>query len=641
MKKLTYIILSFALLAAASCDKYLDRPSKTQMDDENYWSSEQNIRLFVNGAYTYYFPGYSSGWSTNYIPGVRGELSDDITATGKLGTILNAVPNDNWYRAENATAWLQRTGAAGWNFGWIRKWNLLMERLDMMHENGVLTEEQYAHWYGVSRFLRGFEYSLLVQSFGDVPYYDHVVGSADEADQYKERDPRTTVMQHVMEDFDYAIANVRVNDGADNRINKYVVAAYASRFMLFEGTWYIYHPGSGTDALAKTFLEKTVEYSKVVMDSGVFKFDTPFRRLFGATSKEGSEIIMYRNYSAEQSVMHCIASYSNLNESQSGSANLANLKSWICNDGKSYNESTVENVDSWRIQDMIKTRDPRFESTFWDEPTQANTGIYCVKFIDREGPTYGTDAGRNQYPPRYASSTNTNGFPCMRYAEVVLDYIEAKAELADKFGGAAVTQNDLDISINAIRSRPLDDEAIAKGVKQTAPLTVGNYPNDPIRTSAAEQNTFAGVVNNPLIWEIRRERRMEFCVEQRRLSDLRRWGKLELMQGSKNPDVLVGAWCDLNETKSLKRTFNLLTASQFNTLKIQKLDGTVVTFTGTADADGNIQSSNAADMVGFRIPTNIQDRDEIKERNYLEPVCNDVLNQYKDRGYSITQNPGW
>lgn len=639
MKKITYILFSIVLLAFTSCDNYLDRPSKTEMNDGNFWSSEDMVRLFVNGAYTAYFPGYSSGWSTVYVPGVRGELSDDATKTNKQSNLLLAVPADNWYRAESyANYWLQRTGAAPWNFAYVRKWNLMIERLATMHDSGILTDEQYNHWNGVARFFRGYEYSLLVQSFGDVPYYDYVVESGDFDSQYKARDPRTTVMTKVMEDFDYAINNIRVNDGA-NRINKYVAAAYASRFMLFEGTWYLYHKGSGTNELAKQFLDKTVDYAKVVIGSGLYKFDVDFRSLFGSETKVGNEAIMFRYYSAAQSVTHCIASYSNLTESQSSSANLATMKAWICQDGQPYTSSTVANVNSWRLQDMVKTRDPRFEATFWDEPTQAATGIYCVKFIDRVGPTYAYNG--QTLPPKYGSSTNTNGFPTMRYAEVVLNYIEAKAELADKLGGEAVSQNDLDISINAIRNRPLDQEAISKGVQKTKPLLLSNLPDDPARTADPEVKTLAGVVTSKLIWEIRRERRMEFCLEQRRLTDLRRWGKLELMQGSKNPDILVGAWVDLNETKNLKKKFNLFTADQFGRLKVQKLDGTVVTYNGTADDNGNILSDNRSEMIGFRIPVSIQDRDEILTRNYLEPICTDVQQNYLDRGYTIAQNDGW
>jgi len=629
MKKLSYILMTIALLSLVSCSDYLDRPSKTQMDDGNFWTSEANVRLFVNGGYSNYFVGYNQSWGQQYAPGVysSGEFSDDGSNNNKQSSGLLAVPSDNWYRAEGVY-WLYRTGAAPWNFGWVRKWNLLIDRLATMKENGSLTDEEYNHWNGVAHFLRGFEYSRIVESFGDVPYYDHVVASTDFDDQYKERDPRTMVMTKVMEDFDYAVANIRNDDGT-NYINKYVAAAFASRFMLFEGTWYKYHQGSGTDALAKQFLGKAVSYAETIMNSGKYKFDVDFRSLFGSEKQVGSEALMFREYSTELSRTHCFASYSNLDEGQTRSANLAYLKSFICKDGKPYSSSTVENVDSWRLQDMALTRDPRFEATFWDEPTTSSTGIYCTKFIDREGPKYAYNGETR--PAKYGSMTNTNGFPVIRYAEVVLNWIEAKCELNLSYGGAAVTQADLDKSINAIRTRPLDAEAIAKGVEKTAPLQLNNLPNDPLRTASSEVNTLAGVVSSPLLWEIRRERRMEFFLEQVRVLDIRRWGKLELMQGSNNPDVLVGAWVDFNETQNLKKTFDLLTAANKGKLIVQKLDGTRVTYDGT----------NAADMVGFKIPMNVQDRDPLQVRNYLEPICTDVLNQYADRGYTITQNPGW
>jgi hypothetical protein len=278
---------------------------------------------------------------------------------------------------------------------------------------------------------------------------------------------------------------------------------------------------------------------------------------------------------------------------------------------------------------MAVTRDPRFEATFWDEPTTAATGVYCVKFIDRVGPTYAYNG--QTLPAKYGSSTNTNGFPVIRYAEVCMNYIEAKRELELSYGGDAVTQDDLDRTINAIRARPIASEAAAKGVTAMAPLELDNIPNDPERTSAAQAATLSGIVSDPLLWEIRNDRRLEFFMEQVRVLDIRRWGKLELMQGSKNPDILVGGWIDYNETSGLKKSFNLLVAGNIGKEKVQKLDGTVVTYDGT----------NAANMVGFRIPVNIVDRDEIQTRNYLEPVCTDVIQQFNTMGYTITQNPGW
>lgn len=637
MKKLTYLLFSIALLALVSCNDYLERPSKTTMDDSNFWTTENNLRYFVNYAYPTYFVGYASSWTTPYVPSVyAGDLSDDGTSNNKQTDLRQSVPADNWYRKEaGEPMWIKYTGAGPWNFGWIRKWNLMINRLDMMKENGVLTDEAYGHWMGVARFLRAFEYYRFVMSFGDVPYYDYVVDAEDFDNQYKSRDPRSMVMTKAMEDLDYAVANVRENDGA-NYINKYVVAAFGSRFMLHEATWYNYHEGSGTADAAKQFLNAAIKYAEIVMNSGKFAFDTDFRSLFGSVAQKGTETIMFRGY-LEGKATHCIASYSNLDENQSQTANLTVLKSFICNDGKPYSASTVANVDSWRIQDMAVTRDPRFEATFWREPTNSATAVSCVKFIDREGPTYSFDESKEKgmtRPARYGSNTNTNGAPIIRLAEVVLNWIEAKEELAIHHGGAKVTQDDINKSINAIRNRPLDDEAIAVGVKKTAPLVLAELVDDPARTSAVEAATHAGVVATPLLWEIRRERRMEFFGEQFRMLDIRRWGKLELMDCDINPEIMVGGWIDYEEAATkgaLKKQFDLLKPNQEKNLKVIDLEGNEVVYDG----------KNADKMKGFRVPNNVKPRYPVKYRNYLEPVCSDVISQYITRGYEIEQNPGW
>lgn len=251
-----------------------------------------------------------------------------------------------------------------------------------------------------------------------------------------------------------------------------------------------------------------------------------------------------------------------------------------------------------------------------------------------------------------------------------MNWIEAKAELADKFGGAAVTQEDLDKSINAIRKRPLDKTAIDKGVKQTAPLELANMPDDPERTGAAQQTTLGykttGAVT-PLIWEIRRERRMEFFLEQYRVLDIRRWGQLELMLGANNPDLLIGGYVELDlaatikesqaeefgrpaQITNLKKTlnnqgYNLLTSANSKKVSVIPIvgynpDGTLKLGERTYF---DFDAKNYSQMRGFLVPVNIKDRDSrnVDVRNYLEPICSDVITQYANKNVTITQNPGW
>jgi len=608
MKKYSIILLMIALVFG-SCEDFLDRQPLSEMNDQNYWTSENSLRLFANGFYTNYFVGYNSAFAPDYAP-LRGYyFSDDFASAGKQISFETQAPNARSSTSESTSMIVTYAGPV-WNFAWVRKSNLFLDRIEKMKGNQI-DDAAYQHWSAVGKFFRGFEYSRLVSVYGDVPYYGRLTGDGELTDLYKDRDNRTFVMDKVYEDFEYVLNNMRLSDGNSQYLNRYIAASFISRFMLFEGTWQKYHLGDNEKA--KKYLELAVRAADLVIQSGKWSFGSDFRSLFGSENLAGNpEVIMYRQYDAALSITHSIASYSNTTESQSPASNLSLAKSFIANDGQPYQLSSVPDADKLDIQNLIKTRDPRFEATFWDAPrSQSATLLYADKFIDREGPTY---AG-GTYPAKYGSNTNTNDAPVMRLAEVVLDRVEAKAELAT-LGGAAVTQEDLDASINKIRNRPLDAAAIAKGVVKTAPMLIGAIPDDPSRDPSV----------SPLLWEIRRERRMEFVFEHTRLMDIKRWKKIEYMDGNTNPDILLGPWVNFQAEFPA-----WLIASKVNKLKVKKADGTIVTYDG----------ANAADMVGFYVPENVSNRDAFTDRVYLAPVGNNEISQYADKGYTLTQTRGW
>lgn len=609
MKKSIFILLAVFALVFSSCEDFLDRPSLTTMNDGNYWTSENNLRLFANGFYANYFVGYNTSFTVDYAP-LRGyTFSDDYASSGKQSNFETQAPASRGSVSE-AAEWLAQYNGPTWDFAWVRKSNLFLERIEEMNKTGVITPSVYQHWSSVARFFRGFEYSRLVSVFGDVPYYDRVIGDGELDQLYKDRDSRTVVMDKVYDDFVYVLDNMRLSDGNANYLNKYIAAGFISRFMLFEGTWQKYHLNN--QEKAKKYLDLAVKAGDLVINSKKFAFTSDFRSLFGSQDLSANkEVLMYRIYDATLTITHCIASYSNLYESQSVAPNLKLAKAFVCNDGKPYKLSTVANATQLDIKNMVATRDPRFEATFWDAPKkESGTLLYACKFIDRDGPKLYP----GPYPAIYGSNTNTNDAPVMRLAEVVLNWIEAKAELAT-MGGTAVTQADLDASINAIRSRPLDATATAKGVKKTAPLTLASLPDDPDRDSDVPA----------LIWEIRRERRMEFVFEHSRLLDIKRWKKIDYMKNT-DPDNMLGLWIDFQ-----KEYPEWLVAAKVNKLQVKKADGTIVTYNGT----------NKADMVGYLIPENVSNRDPFTDRVYMSPVGNTQISEYLDKGFKLTQTVGW
>ena len=610
MKNIKLIYSLAAVILLASCNKnILDRPPLTSYVDGQFWRNEDDIRMYTNSYYSYYFSGYNTSFTADYTP-VRGyTFSDDLTGKNVQSSFESSVPTSRGSTSESA-AWMQTYAGPTWDFAWVRKSNILLDRLENTAKPNI-SEDAYKHWTAVARFFRGFEYSRLVSVFGDVPYFDKVVADDDLATLFKDRDDRGVVMDNVYDDFKYVLANIRENDGAQF-LNKYIAAAFISRFMLFEGTYQHYH---GLDAArAKKYLDFAVEAAEIVMNSNKYNFGRDFKSLFSSESLAGHpEVLLYRVYDAALTVTHCIGSYQNGTEVVGVDANLVLIKSFIANDGKVWQDSDVPDAESFKITDLVKTRDPRFEASFIDKAnTSSATLLYGFKFASRDAITY---IGKS-YPAAWGSNTNTSDAPVMRLAEVVLNWIEAKAVLAEYLGGSPVTQEDIDKSVNAIRLRPLDAAAADKGVQQTAPLILGALPNDPGRDADVPS----------LIWEIRRERRMEFVFEHTRLLDLKRWKKLNNMDFSTNPDYFLGPWINVQTEAPA-----YLTATYVGRTKVKLLDGTVVTYDG----------ANAASLVGFWMVDNAQNRNPFTDQAYLAPVGQSQIIQYEEKGYTLTQTTGW
>ena len=607
MKKNILTLFSLILIVFSGCsDDVLDRPQlNNEPDTPAFWTQESNLRYYANEYYTSFFPGYNSSWGTDYAPLLGYNFSDNCVNTNVQTNFESSIPS-----SRSSSAWLQQYAGPSWYFGWIRKSNVFLDRIESYSKSSISTEA-YGHWSGIARFFKALEYSRLVATFGDVPYYAKTFSETDYDQMFKDRTPRAEVMDSVYANFKYALDKVRANDG-NQYVNKYVVAGFISRWMLFEETWQKYH--SNDQARAKKYLEFARDAAEVVMNSGKYSVSSDFRSLFGSSDlSSNKECILFRNYNKDQGVTHCIASYCNGYESQTSAANLALVKAFICVDGKNWKNSSVAKADSFNLSNLIKTRDPRFEATFWYAPkVQSASLLYSCKFIDREGPTHAADAN---IPARYASMTNTNAYPVMRLSEVLLNWIEAKAELAT-LNGVAVTQADIDKSINVIRNRPLDSEAISRGVTKTAPMQLASLPDDPDRDSDVPV----------LIWEIRRERQMEFVFEHSRLLDIKRWGKLQYMNCTTHPDNLKGIWVNIPQEVPA-----YLVKAKIGKLQVAKADGTIVTYNGT----------NASSMVGYYIPEGAKDRISFDDKNYLSPVAKDQIDLYTKRGYNLTQTPLW
>ncbi|MCL2738396.1 MAG: RagB/SusD family nutrient uptake outer membrane protein [Bacteroidales bacterium] len=622
MKKIL-ILLSFTAFFLFGCNDMLDRPQLTAWDDENFWTSESQLRLYANGFYDHAFYGYSTAAAahTGY------QFSDDYMNEAAQTPFTSIVPNS---RGNNETAlqWTSIYGGRDWNFLWIRKANIMIDRIENKMGN-ILTPDQKNHWLGVARFFRALDYASLVSTFGDVPYYDREIGSAELDELYKPRTPRNQVMDAIHDDFVFAMENIRgTATTAKAELTPLVVASFVSRWALFEGTWQKYHHND--QARVQKFLNLAVRAAEVVINSygtNASRFNASFRSLFVSTEANTlNEVILYRRYSQDKSLTHSIGSSCNMVDGRWYGPNISLVMAFICNDGTDWQTSPENGFDPaldnqyFDMVNLIKTRDSRFEASFYKHPTRRSqpSNLYVTKFVARHALAYKEPGASTTGPPiQWSGSANTNGYPVLRYSEVLLNWIEAKYERGDN-----ITQTDIDNSINLIRRRPLDPEAIAAGVRQTAALNISLLPDSPDRGDVPQ-----------LLWEIRRERRMEFAFEYSRLQDLRRWRKLEYMDNIENPKTLWGAWSKLTDIRDIPDN-NL--ASLRGSIGVVDMEGNKTVFDG---------SNTALEGFFYRVAANASPRppflNVFNVNPYLAPVGRNQRIDYQNKGYVLEQTTGW
>ena len=588
--KINLNILSAGLLLAtavsfSSCDDFLTRdPQDTVTDVPSFWNNEENLRTSFLDYYTYFFPGYRSSWSR----------ADNFAETN----VADWTDDNAQEEATLFTKVAPTTDADNWNFEKIRNMNLLLSRI----QSSSLNDEAKNHWSGVARLFRAMEYAKLVQKFGDVPYYDAVVGSTDNEQLYRARDPRTTVMDKVNEDLAFACTNIRVNDGTKGlTVNRAVAQGFASRIMLFEGTWQKYH--ANNTAKAAEYLKAAKDYAAALMQTNAYSIAPSYKSLTTSEDLAGNpEIIMYRSY-VENVVMHSLMSFQNT-EMEKSSPSRSFVDAFLTKNGLPIHQAGNTDYKGKEYAKEIQNRDPRLADNIDEESglrlngvaaVYAASGYYANRYVNKDLIN----------KPGGMSNTNTTDAPVMKLNEVMLNYIEAAAELAD-LGQYTLTQADFDKTINAIRDRQ-STQMPHVTLAGNALKVNGVEINDPDRDATVK----------PILWEIRRERRVELAYEGLRFNDLRRWGKLEYADMVKNKKLNMGAWINKADYPENAEALAKITL---------------------CDENGNIVTGNE----GYIMPiTEVAKMRVMADKDYLYPIPVDQITMYETHGFKLTQNPGW
>jgi len=492
--KLFYCLLpGIALLAA--CTKNLDQTPQSTATKDVVFSSADGLQLYANSFYDI-LPAISDVY----------KVDPNLSDYGARNSVPDYIHKDVFNSRQSS----------GWNWTNLRNLNYFIAN----NTNPVVSQAIRDNYTGLARFFRAYFYYGMVQRFGNVPWISMPLGVNDSA-LYKGRDPRTLVMDSVLADLNYAIAHISLStDATRSQITKWVAYGLKSRICLFEGTFRKYQTSYGLQSSANQWLQESANASKVVMDSAGFALNTAggtdlsYRNLFISTSPVSE--IMLANVSSTSLAVLNDANWYYTSATYGVRFNFTRtfINTYLNIDGSPF--TSVPGYDTMTFAHETQGRDKRLQQTIRTPGyTRLSSGsiqpappIFSYTYTGYQPIKWCLD---DMY---YDNGTlNTNSVTLMRYAEILLNYAEARAELGQ------ITDADWAKTIGALRAR--------------AGITGGLTARPAVADAWLQTNYFPDITD-PVLLEIRRERGIELTLEGFRFADLTRWKHGELLLQSWN-----------------------------------------------------------------------------------------------------------
>lgn len=496
-----------------SCnDDYLTRTPETNITETSFWTSTNDIETYANQFYTTLpdFGGYDSG-----LYGIDGNSDNMIFENyDKRLAGLNVVPNNGGFSYYDE----------------IRKVNYFLEKgMKVKVSAGELSYKESL--IGEGYFFRAWYYFELLKRYGGVPWIDKVL-TPDSEDLYNKRESRNIIADKIISDLYTAEQLLKsASEAQPMRINKEIALSLLSRVALFEGTWEKYHAGTvfaAPDSNPEKYLEIAMKASESIITG---KYGTTYQIFSTGNASEdysllfnqddlsnNSEIIFWKKHDFLLKTGHNLQRYAGITYPH---PTKSLIDSYLCSNGRPiHNSDGLYEGDNLPL-DIFKNRDLRLRqiTLVKGDARRIENGDTLIKFDKgtlhltgqlrtptgfnfKKGLNPINDNGR-----QLVDFTSNTAYIYFRYAEILLNFVEAKAELDQ------VTQSDIDLTINIIRDRVHMEH-----------FDISNIPVDP---------NWQFPNQSPIINEIRRERRNELACEGFRFYDLMRWRGHHLISSKK------------------------------------------------------------------------------------------------------------
>lgn len=513
------ICILLTSMTLQSCLNILDSTSRNDLTDPTVWGNKEAIEAYLGDIYNQ-METESFGYMVLDKAGYPSQLTDEAVRAYTSGTINNTIIS------ESAFAW--------WKYDVVRESNLFIEKI----QESSLKPEEIVLYSAQARFIRAFHYFALVKRYGGVPIITVPQSITNPTNHKTPRSKEEEVYEFIKTEIDDIVKDLPAtwNHSVRFKATKYAAYALKSRAMLYAGSIATY----GTvqkDGLVGIpmqrrayFFNESLKASEEIINSGKFKLydqkldkSLNYQELFLDKTMHDELIfsIAYSSPNKGHSWDYYNAPYSfKVNYGSATNPTLQFVDEYENVDGSDgrlvFEDETGQPILYNTPYEAFKDKDPRLSATVLlpFAPWQNNkieirngiidgdltitapntrdtygTGEAQITIIGKDGMSGSNDFTKTGFyikkfmnpTDRVDSGRSEVNWMVFRYAEILLNYAEASAELD-------INEENSILYINMIRSRA--------GIKHHMSLDLE---------------------------KIRKERKIELAFENHRWWDMKRW----------------------------------------------------------------------------------------------------------------------
>ncbi len=422
--KIFLLLIVICALSGCESDEFsLEENPQDQLSESTFWNNENDAEQAIRAVYrAENYTGWWNEFNGYNIVGIKFETWTDILSNKELGS---GFPQEGITSTNPQVQYMWSS-----NYEIIARANYFLENIEKVDMN----QEKRLEMIAEAKFLRSYSYFWLSQLFGSVPLVDKTL-TFDEANNVTQS-TQEEVVNFALNNLEEAVQDLPWERPASEkgRIEKGAALALMGRFFMSQEEW-----------------SKAAETYKKIIEKDRYQLAPNFKDLFEDSGDNSDEIIFSRKYmqdvfgepfTQQAAVPGWFGGYSQFSFYQSF------VDRFPMVDGQKIEESSL-----YDPQHPFEDRDPRLYATvLLPGYSKVNDEVYIghPDSTSQTGPGY-TGYGLNKfYDHDFQGNVWQYGgdYPLIRYAEVLLGYLESKIEAGDP-----ISQNLLDETINKLRER--------------------------------------------------------------------------------------------------------------------------------------------------------------------------------------------